>query len=80
MGSLLPPINARALGRALPNTDLARALRTLWVRVDGEDVLRGDLDFKPAPSRAVAVGPSASAPGCPRGFSGEVLSVSRRLP
>jgi hypothetical protein len=80
MGSLLPPINARALGRILPNTDLNRALRRLRVQVDGEEVLTGVFDFEPAPARAVAVGRSAAGPVCPRGFTGEVLSVDRRLP
>jgi hypothetical protein len=80
MGSLLPPINPRALGRVLPDLDVTHALKTLRVAVDGEEVLAGDFDFKPAPSRTVALGRSATAPECPRGFSGEVLSVERLIP
>lgn len=80
MGALLPPINARALDRVLPDIDVGRARRTLRVSVDGEEVLGGSFDFQPMPSRAVAVGRRASGPECPRGFTGEVLSIERRLP
>ena len=80
MGALLPPINARALARVLPGIDVDRARRTLRVRLDGEEVLSGAFEFEPTPSGAVAVGRGATGPECPRGFTGEVLSIERRLP
>jgi hypothetical protein len=80
MGSLYP-VNARVLDRLFPGRDARGLTSSLRVAFDGREVLAGRYDFIPSPPSDVRIGRDpVDAEHCPLPFSGEVLSVERRLP
>jgi len=79
MGALLP-LGPDALARVWPAEDVERWRRRLRIRVDGEEVLAAEYDFRP-PAPYVALGRNWFGPDyCPAAFTGTISSVRRSLP
>jgi len=75
------PVNTRVLARLFPEHDVRTSASSLRVALDGREILAGRYDFVPSRPADVRIGEDPIDPDhCPTPFSGEILSVERRLP